>query len=233
LVEVLKILEESKEANVNNRVLLEKSTQLTNLSKELKIANEELIHKDKQKDEFLDTVAHELKIPLTGIRAATELLLNKDDHMPQEMKEKFLQNILQDADRLNRLIHNILDFEKLSTGRDTLILKKRHIKNTIDKALNSCGQIASKKDIVIHTKDIADFELRYDKDRIVQVLTNFLSNAIKFCEPKKGIIIIDCERVEGFLKVNVTDNGSGIPSEDFNYIFEKFYQSKNQNTIKP
>jgi len=233
LVEVLKILEESKEALVNNRILIEKSTQLTNLTDELKNANEELIQKDKQKDEFLDTVAHELKTPLTGIRAATELLLDEEDDMPQAMKAQFLQNILQDSDRLSRLIHNILDFEKLSTGRDMLLLRKHPIKNTIEKAINSCGQIASKKEIQIRIKDFSNYELRYDEDRIVQVLTNFLSNAIKFCEPQKGLITIDCEKVSGFLKVMVEDNGKGIPAEDFNYIFEKFYQSKNQNTIKP
>lgn len=233
LLEVLKILEESKEALVKNRILLEKSTQLTNLTNELQHANEELIHKDKQKDEFLDTVAHELKTPLTGIRAATELLLDEDDDMPLEMKTQFLQNILQDSERLSRLIHNILDFEKLSTGRETLVLKKNSIKRTINKALNSFSHIASKKEIKIKINTFNDFELIYDEDRILQVLTNFLSNAIKFCEPKKGVITIDCELIYDFVRVTVEDNGKGIPDEDINYIFEKFYQSKNQNTIKP
>lgn len=232
LVEVLKILEESKEAIVSNRVLLEKSSQLTSLTNELKNANEELIHKDKQKDEFLDTVAHELKTPLTGIRAATELLLDEDDDMPPALKEQFLKNILQDSDRLSRLINNILDFEKLSSGREVLILKKNKIKSTIEKTLNSCINIAAKKEIIIETKDFSDIELDYDEDRILQVLTNLLSNAIKFCEAKKGFITIDCQALTGYVKVHIEDNGRGIPNEDFNYIFDKFYQSKNQNTIK-
>ena len=232
LTEVLKILEESKEAIASNKFLIEKSSELTNLTNKLKEANEELITKDKQKDEFLDTVAHELKTPITGIRAATELIMD-DDEMPYDIKTQFLKNILQDSDRLSRLINNILDFEKLSTGRQQLAVKKHNIKKTITKAISSLQQIASKKDVVITTNNLIDFEMKYDEDRILQVLTNLLSNAVKFCEPKKGKINVKYHIKKDHIELQVTDNGKGIPEEDFDYIFDKFYQSKNQNTIKP
>tara|TARA_R110002020_G_scaffold259768_3_gene473902 strand:- start:52409 stop:54715 length:2307 start_codon:yes stop_codon:yes gene_type:complete len=144
LPEVLKILEESKEAISKNKILSEKSEELTSLTSQLKKANEELILKDRQKDEFLDTVAHELKTPLTGIRAATELLQDESE-MPAEVKDVFLNNIIQDTDRLSRLINNILDFEKLSTDRQRVVMSKNNIKITIDKAIQSIQHIASKK----------------------------------------------------------------------------------------
>jgi len=233
LVEVLKILEESKENIVSNKVLLEKSNELSQLSSKLKDVNEELISKDKQKDEFLDTVAHELKTPITGIRAATELLMDEDDNMPKEMKAQFLKNILQDSDRLGRLIHNILDFEKLETGRLNLDKHYLDIHKTIAKAINSVSQIAAKKEVKIVNKNIHAFKINYDEDRILQVLTNLLSNAIKFCEPKTGKIIVDYKLGNQFVEISVIDNGKGIPEEDHDYIFDKFYQSKHQNTIKP
>lgn len=232
LLEVLKILEESKEAIASNKILREKSNELTILTDKLKDANEELITKDKQKDEFLDTVAHELKTPITGIRAATELIM-EDDEMPNEMKMQFLKNILQDSDRLSRLINNILDFEKLSTGRQELEIERNSIRKTIGKAVNSINQIATKKSITIKNENLIDFELYYDEDRILQVLTNLLSNAIKFCGPHNGTIVIDYKLIDGFVEVYVKDNGKGIPDEDFKYIFDKFYQSSQQNTIKP
>lgn len=232
LVEVLKILEESKEAIATNKMLREKSEELTNLTDKLKNVNDELITKDKQKDEFLDTVAHELKTPITGIRAATELIM-EDDDMPIEVKTQFLKNILQDSDRLSRLINNILDFEKLSTGRQDLQIERNSIRKTIEKAINSIKQIAFNKQIIIKNDNIIDFEMYYDEDRILQVLTNLLSNAIKFCEQKKGIIIVDYKLINGFVEIYVKDNGKGIPEEDFKYIFDKFYQSSQQNTIKP
>ncbi|MGB6267713.1 MAG: ATP-binding protein, partial [Olleya sp.] len=233
LVEVLKILEESKENIVSNKMLLEKSNELTQLSSKLKDANQELISKDKQKDEFLDTVAHELKTPITGIRAATELLMDDDDDMPKDMKAQFLKNILQDSDRLGRLINNILDFEKLETGRLNLDVSYNDIQKTISKAISSISQIAAKKEVQIINKNVHTFKTNYDEDRILQVLTNLISNAIKFCEPKTGKITVDYKLGNQTVEISVTDNGKGIPEEDHDYIFDKFYQSQHQNTIKP
>ncbi|WP_179339031.1 sensor histidine kinase [Winogradskyella ludwigii] len=232
LVEVLKILEESKENIVSNKVLLEKSNELSQLTFQLKEANEELIDKDKQKDEFLDTVAHELKTPITGIRAAAEVILD-DEEMPKEIKAQFLKNILQDSDRLGRLINNILDFEKLETGGLHLDLQPQDIQKTIGKAIASVSQIAAKKEVLIVNNNMHPFVINYDEDRILQVLTNLLSNAIKFCETKTGKIIVDYKIGNQVVEISVADNGKGIPEEDFIYIFDKFYQSKNQNTRKP
>lgn len=233
LVEVLKILEESKENIVSKKVLLEKSNELSQLSSKLKDANEELISKDKQKDEFLDTVAHELKTPITGIRAATELLMDEEDDMPKEMRAQFLKNILQDSERLGRLIHNILDFEKLETGRLNLDLQYNDLQKTIQKVFGSLSQIAAKKGVEIRNKNTHSFKTNYDEDRILQVFTNLVSNSIKFCAPEIGKIEIDYRLGNKLIEISVTDNGKGIPAEDYDYIFDKFYQSKHQNTIKP
>ncbi|WP_445957370.1 sodium:solute symporter family transporter [Yeosuana sp.] len=232
LVEVLKILDESKENIANNKILREKSEELSILALKLKQANEELISKDKQKDEFLDTVAHELKTPITGIRASTELLIDEDD-MPSEIKTEFLKNMLNDSDRLTRLINNILDFEKLTKGNHELNIRQNSIKTTIKYAIASVQQLAINKGVSIINDNLIDFRFSYDEDRIVQVITNLLSNALKFTEPEKGKIIIEYKMINNMFEVYVIDNGKGIPDEDFEYIFNKFYQSKNQNTIKP
>ena len=233
LPEVLKILEESKETISSNKVLQEKSAELTDLTSQLKHANEELITKDRQKDEFLDTIAHELKTPITGIRAASELLIDSDDDMPHDIRQTFLKNIMGDSDRLSRLINNILDFEKLSTDRQELNLKKRNIQRTFKKAIGNIQHIAANKEIKIVNNNSFNFELPYDEDRILQVLTNLLSNSIKFCEPTKGVITLDYKLGNNCVEFYVKDNGKGIPDEDIKYIFNKFYQSKNQNTVKP
>ncbi len=233
LIEVLKILEESKEAIARNKILREKSQELTRLTTQLQDANNELLEKDRQKDEFLDTVAHELKTPITGIRAATELLMDDSDDMPKAIRTQFLSNMLQDSDRLSRLIHNILDFEKLSKRRTRLNLDTYNIKTTIQKTIDSIKHIAAKKAIKIDSTTADDVYIEYDEDRIQQVLTNLVSNAVKFCEPEKGKITISYKKKEGHLKITVKDNGKGIPEEDLPFIFDKFYQSKNQNIVKP
>ncbi|WP_271770303.1 ATP-binding protein [Aquimarina algiphila] len=232
LLEVLKILEESKETIATNKALKEKSNELTILTNQLKEANSELLLQDRLKDEFLDTIAHELKTPITSIKAASEVLTDGDD-MPDELQSKFLNNIVTDADRLARLIHNILDLEKLSSGREELEIQSNQISSTIEKAIYGISQIADNKGINVIHKNGSETIAKYDEDRMLQVLTNLLSNALKFTEPEKGIIKVVTKEKKNEIMIIVEDNGKGVPKEDFNYIFDKFYQSKHQNIKKP
>lgn len=233
LTEVLKILEESKETIARNKLLKDKSRELTELTGQLKNANSELILKDKQKDEFLDTVAHELKTPITGIRGAAELLLDDADEMPPAVRDQFLKNILQDSDRFARLIHNILDFEKLSEDREELHVKRLNFKDTLFHVVGSVRQYAASNNVTIEVTTQRDAHLFYDEDRIIQVLTNLISNGIKHANKENGMVWVQYRILKKKLLVSVSDNGPGVPDEDVAFIFDKFYQSKNQNRIKP
>ena len=211
LPEVLKILDETQKA---------------------KESNKELKEKDKQKDEFLDAVAHELKTPITSIRALSEILLDNKD-IEFETKTKFLNSIVGESDRVSRLINNILDLEKLATGKEKLELNNNFIKNTIFKSIDSVAQLAVKKDIKINYEGLNDAELFYDEDRIQQVLINMLSNAIKFSQEKNGVVSVFTYVNKKTVEVSVEDNGKGIGEDELALIFDKFYQSKNQNILKP
>jgi Na+/proline symporter/signal transduction histidine kinase len=233
LPEVLKILEESKENLIINKKLTETSNELKVLSAQLKTANETLVIKDKQKDEFLDTVTHELRTPITAIRAASEIL-HDDDEIPEEIKKQFLQNIITESDRLNRLIDKILDLEKFETGKQKIDLSTGNIIQTISKSLSPLQQLISNKKIHVEFdenqfKVLVDF----DEERIIQVITNLVSNAIKFTDEKQGLIIITVLNEEDFIKINVFNNGKGINPNELETIFDKFYQSNNQNIKKP
>jgi signal transduction histidine kinase len=234
LPEVLKILEESKENLIINKKLTETSNELKELSSQLKKANENLVLKDKQKDEFLDTVTHELRTPITAIRAASEIL-HDDDEIPEELKKQFLQNIITESDRLNRLIDKILDLEKFETGKQKIFPTNGNIIQTISKSLSPLQQLISNKKIHLEfDENQHSILIHYDEERIIQVITNLVSNAIKFADEKAGIIIITLsEKEDEYLKVNVFNNGKGVNPEDLESIFDKFYQSSNQNIKKP
>ena len=234
LPEVLKILEESKENLIINKKLTETSNELKELSSQLKKANENLVLKDKQKDEFLDTVTHELRTPITAIRAASEIL-HDDDEIPEELKKQFLQNIITESDRLNRLIDKILDLEKFETGKQKIYPTQGNIVQTISKSLSPLQQLISNKKIHVEFDENQNTTIiSYDEERIIQVITNLVSNAIKFADEKAGIIIITLsEKEDEYLKVNVFNNGKVVNPEDLESIFDKFYQSSNQNIKKP
>ncbi|MEN9908477.1 MAG: hypothetical protein RLZZ540_1626 [Bacteroidota bacterium] len=233
LPEVLRILEESKENIVINKKLTENSNELKKISEQLQVANQELINKDIQKDEFLDTVTHELRTPITAIRAATEIL-HDDENIPADVRQKFLQNIISESDRLNRLIDKILDLEKFETGKQKIYLSKNNISKTINNTLESLQQLIVNKNISVEFESKShEIKAFYDEERIIQVLHNLFSNAIKFCESKTGKISIKLIENPEFISVSIHNNGKEIKSEEFEAIFDKFYQSRNQNVKKP
>jgi Na+/proline symporter/signal transduction histidine kinase len=232
LTEVLKILEESNETILINKKLTETSNELKEITAQLQHANENLVAKDKQKDAFLDTVTHELRTPITAIRAASEILID-DDEIPDGLKKQFLQNIISESDRLNRLIDKILDLEKFETGKQKLNLTEQDIGITILKTIEPLQQLLKNKGIFLSFENKKPYFFVYDEDRLVQVITNLLSNAIKFCPENDGIITVSIEQKEDFFKISIKDNGKGIQNNDFENIFDKFYQSDNQNIKKP
>jgi Na+/proline symporter/signal transduction histidine kinase len=233
LTEVLRILEESKENIIINKKLTDTSNELKKISIQLKNANQELVNKDIQKDEFLDTVTHELRTPITAIRAASEIL-HDDDDIPEELRKQFLQNIISESDRLNRLIDKILDLEKFETGKQKIYLSKNNISKTVEKTVLSLNQLIKNKKISVEfdeaSKEIKAF---YDEERIIQVIYNLLSNAIKFSSETDGKISIKITEKKDVVEVSIHNNGKTIKEEDFEAIFDKFYQSRNQNVKKP
>ncbi len=211
LMEVLNILDETQKA---------------------KESNKELQERDKQKDEFLDTVAHELKTPITSIRALSEILL-EDDTIEYETKKRFLTSILSESKRVSRLINNILDIEKLATGKEKLDLNNNLVKDTIKKSIDAVSQLAIHKKIHITLNKVDEVEFIYDEDRIQQVLINLLSNAVKFSDFEKGIVSVNTNINQHRMEISVEDNGKGIAQDELVSIFNKFYQAKNQTILKP
>ena len=233
LPEVLRILEESKENLIINKKLTDTSNELKKISEQLKNANLELIDKDMQKDEFLDTVTHELRTPITAIRAASEIL-HDDDEIPEELRKQFLQNIISESDRLNRLIDKILDLEKFETGKQKIYLSKNDISKTIQNTLDSLQQLVKNKKITVEFNETSqEIKAFYDEERIIQVVNNLLSNAIKFSSNTDGKIKISIAESNDNVEVKIHNNGKEIKKEDFDAIFDKFYQSRNQNVKKP
>ncbi|SFI60180.1 Na+/proline symporter [Kaistella treverensis] len=232
LPEVLQILEESKENITLNKRLSEQSSQLLKLSDDLQYANQNLLVKDKQKDEFLDSVAHELRTPLTAIRATSEILLD-DDEMPQELKRDFLENIISESDRLSEIINDILYLDKLETGNIPLNIQSYNIIETFHKSVKPLLHLFEKRNLHHSEVNLLDDEIfEYDEPRMIQVFQNILGNALKFTN-EQGMIQTKFQIQNEKLKISVFNTGKIIPPEDLDFIFEKFYQSKNQNLQKP
>jgi len=216
-----------------SRQLEQKSAELERASAELREANEILQELDRLKDDFVSTVSHELRTPLTSIRAFSEILHDNPRLAPAERK-RFLAIVIKESERLTRLINQILDLSKIESGRAEWRLSEVDLRETIEDAVAATGQLFSEKDVTLETRVSASFPIvMADPDRVLQVLINLLSNAVKFCESGMGRVQIRLSNDHGTVRVDVTDNGSGISEKDQRVIFEKFRQAGDALTGKP
>jgi signal transduction histidine kinase/Na+/proline symporter len=230
--EVLHILRESQQMMEVNKELKKKSVELEKATRQLTEVNEQLKEMDKTKDEFLYTVTHELRTPITSIRAMAEIVHDNID-MEEEQKQFFLSGVIKETERLSHLITQVLNLEKYESGKQQLHLSSVVLNNLIKDAVQSIQPLANEKKILTTIK-IPDsmFLVQCDADLIMQVLTNLLSNAVKFA-PEQGKVTISVHSNYDELQVWVEDNGKGIDPALHELIFDKFFQAKNQTLRKP
>ncbi|MCH7397312.1 sensor histidine kinase [Belliella sp. DSM 107340] len=227
--EVLGILKETRELKSLNDQLEINSKELQIASEKLKSLNESLQINDMLKDEFISTVTHEMRTPITSIRAFSEILLDQD--LPEADRAKFLEIIIQETKRMSRLIDQVLDLERFDSGRQELNLENSNVDSLILEVIDSMNHIFQEKGLHFEYNLINSTVLiPMDQDRIKQVLINLLSNASKFA---KSNINLKAKKTENHLLISVWDDGKGIPEEEVPYIFDKFFQAKNQTSKKP
>jgi signal transduction histidine kinase len=231
--EVISILKSSQELLSANKSLRKKSLELEKATSELKDANQILQHTDKLKDDFLTTVAHEIRTPLTSIRALSEIVYDNPD-MEIEERKHFLGTVVKESDRLGRLINQVLDLEKYESGKQKLNKEKIDIQDVVKDSIDALFQQANEKGIkIVFIPDHFAPKFEADKDKLIQVVVNLLSNAIKFCEAQKGEITIATHYVEGCIYTSIKDNGLGIDQKFQRLIFDKFFQAEDQTLKKP
>ncbi len=183
---------------------------------------------DRLKDEFVSTVSHELRTPLTSIRGALGLLSAGVMGTVDAKAQNLLRIALTNTDRLIRLINDILDLERMESGRAPLQVKRCSLADLIQHSLDTMGAMADAANVRLTVEpepETGDSGIYFDADadRILQVLTNLLSNAIKF-SPPGGRVGIEIEAPQDGLVVRVRDEGRGIPADQLETIFERFKQ---------
>ena len=196
---------------------------------ELEEANEKLKELDQLKSEFLNTVSHELRTPLTSIKAFAEILLDMEGDDPETLRE-FLGIINKEADRLTRLINNLLDLSRIEAGRMNWHFEASDLNELVTNASNILQMAADKKGVEYRLRLHKDpLPVRADADKLVQVVTNLVGNALKFT-PTGGLVEISTSLVRDRAEVVVKDSGMGIALEHHQRIFEKFGQVDTSET---
>lgn len=189
-----------------------------------KEAEEKLKETMEMKSQFISTVSHELRTPLGCMKEAIAIVLDGVAGKIDDKQRKFLDIAKRNVDRLARLINNVLDFQKLEAGEMRLDVQENDISEVVEEVHQTMTPAAVKQSLDFSLELVDNLPTaEFDRDKIIQVLTNLLNNAIKFT-PEGGRIsvCVQCQREE--LVIRVSDTGMGIPKEGLSKVFDRFYR---------
>jgi len=189
-----------------------------------KRAEEELKATMEMKSQFVSTVSHELRTPLTAIREAVIIVLDGVAGKIKKDQRHFLDLAKRNIDRLARLIDDVLDFQKLNAGKMKFDMRESGIASAVEEACTTMRPHAQKNGIDLVVELEANLPSAvFDSDRIIQALTNLISNAIKFT-PEGGRVQVSAYHRNENLIIKISDTGLGIPREDLPHVFDRFYR---------
>jgi two-component system phosphate regulon sensor histidine kinase PhoR len=178
---------------------------------------------EKIRQDFVANVSHELRTPLTTIKGYTETLL--DGALKEEVGPRFLQVIQKHADRLTKIVEDLLTLSKIESKEFYLKWERLPLSELIDDVLDFVKEAAEKKKISISRSILpSSLEVMGDRSYLEQVFINLLDNAIKYTHETGEISISALEKGQREIQVVIKDNGIGIPKEDLSRIFERFYR---------
>ncbi|PAQ13624.1 histidine kinase [Bacillaceae bacterium SAOS 7] len=182
---------------------------------------------DQMKSELVSTVSHELRTPLSSVLGFTELLLTKT--VKPERQKKYIETIHKEAKRLTNLINDFLDLQRMESGKQQYSMQTLSFDEL---AIEIVNRFRHEKKHHVHLVDKARFvDVKGDQERIIQLLTNLVGNAIKF-SPDGGDVLITLENMNDALQVSIKDEGIGIPANALTKLFQKFKRIDNSSSRK-
>ena len=191
---------------------------------ELRHVNEQLKSLDKLKDDFMSSVTHELRTPLTSIRALAELMRD-EPAMDVDQRQQFLGIVVGEAERLSRLVNQVLDMAKIESGHAEWHSTDIDLRQLLTHAAQATAELFRERGATLALQMPDHVQpLRADPDRLLQVLLNLLSNAAKFVPPSGGQVALRLMLTDTGVRVEVHDNGPGVPAAQQQLVFEKFRQ---------
>jgi signal transduction histidine kinase len=201
------------------RRIAEATRDLSETNRNLEAANRKLMVLNKAKSDFFSDISHELRTPLTSIKGAVNLMSRKGS----DGEPVYLDIIRRNTDHLMRAVLDFLDYSKIESGQFDLNCREGSLTSVVQDAILSQKLEAQVKSLNVFLDAPGDFVLKFDQDRLYQVITNLLSNAVRF-SPDSGTVRLQIKQNDGSIDVSVSDEGPGINPKYHSAIFDKFYQ---------
>ncbi len=224
--DLMRVADETAQIMEYSSQLEAKSDELAKSARQLTEANEKLTNMSVQKDAFLSQISHELRTPMTSIRAFSEILENEGELNDQD-RAKYAGIIHGETLRLTRLLDDLLDLSVLENGQVKLNITHGNIADIIDQAISATHFSKDQLEIARNRSD-EDFDVTADIDRLSQVVINLITNAAKYCENDAPRLDISVRSENDLLTLDFIDNGKGVPNTLQDEIFEKFSRASDR-----
>ncbi len=197
-------------------------------------ANRRLQELDKLKSDFVSTVSHELRTPMTSIKGYVDNILDGLTGALTDQQSYYLKRVKSNVERLTRMINELLDLSRIEAGKVELNLGNVRMREFVNEVVEGFQGMAQQKGLTLRAHQPEDLPvIRCDHDKLHQVLTNLVQNAIKFT-PTGGEIRVELQvRDDGYLQIGVIDTGCGIPPHELDKVFEKFYRGESGSPDDP
>ncbi|MGE7918009.1 ATP-binding protein [Viridibacillus sp. NPDC093762] len=185
---------------------------------------------DKLRSDFIANVSHELRTPIAMLQGYSEAIMD-DVVSSEEERKEMIKIIYDESQRMGRLVTDLLDLARMESGHMRLYKDSVPISPVIERITQKFVQVAREKQVnlTFNTTIEDTHHLEMDEDRIEQVLTNLIDNAIRHT-PVEGSVEVFVDRQLSFARIQVKDNGAGIPADDLQYVFERFYKADKART---
>jgi len=208
--------------------------EIQDKNRQLEVANERLKELDRLKSDFVSNVSHELRTPLTAIKGAVDLILREVPGPLNEKQNHYLSRVRSNTQHLAGLINDLLDLSKIESGKLEFTPTRVSLGGLVHEVVETLRPVAAEKivalDVMIPEPSILVWA---DRDKITQVLTNLIGNAIKFTPPHGRVMVSSACNDKDWVRVSVSDTGPGIPANERERIFDKFYQVAQNGGPKP
>lgn len=210
----------------------ERTAELRTVNRELETANERLKELDRLKSQFLSHCSHELRTPLTSIKGFAENMLRGTLGTLSERQQLYLTRINANADRLTRMIADLLDLSRIESGTIHMVWTQVSLPKLVHEVTEQLQFLAQDKEQNLRVVCPDDqLTMVGDQDRLHQIVTNLAHNALKF-SPNKGTVTIElCQEGLNRIVIKVSDTGPGIPSQALAKLFEPFFQAHNDHDL--
>jgi len=208
--------------------------EIQDKTRQLEAANERLMQLDQLKSDFVSNVTHELRTPLTAIKGAVDLILREVMGPLNEKQSHYLTRVQANTQHLGGLINDLLDLAKIEEGKVELNATRVSLGGLVHEVVETLRPVAAQKPVALDvTLPETSILVWADRDKVTQVLMNLVGNAIKFTPALGKVTIATARNGNEWAQIIINDSGPGIPSEEKEKIFQKFYQLAERGGPKP